>query len=570
MSYSRQELEEAGLLDFRVFLAEVWMYLQLPSPTPVQYDIAHALQVAYESDNHEDWRLCVQAFRGVGKSYITVAFVLWVLLLDPQKKILVVSASQPLADGFSTFAMKLIRGMEILQILAPRPGQKESNVAFDVGPSRDALHPSVRSAGITGQITGGRADVIVFDDVEVPKNSQTHGLRDRLAELVKEGAAVLKPGGFILYLGTPQVEASLYERLPERGYTIKIWPAEIPENPDIYRGRLADYVVRLMASGAKAHTPVDPLRFDETELGGKRIEYGAAGYALQFMLDTSPSSAEKYPLKCKDLLLTDVDDEKGHVGLMWSSDPQHTIQDLGCGGLQGDHYVRPSWKSEEATKWTGTVMAIDPSGTGTDETAYAIVRFLHGKLYLVSVGGFKEGYSEATLMALAALAARYRVNSVIAETNFGSGMFNQLLKPHLARLKTGGFDEDYDGWSSGQKEIRVLNTLEPLIQSHKLVVDRRVIQADEVIQQDKPAYSFIYQLTRISRQRGALAHDDRLEAVSMACAYYLDRMDRDDKKSLDNHKAALKQEEMKNFHKHVMGYAPQQQTYQQSSRRTLN
>src|SRR5690242_14914795 len=102
--YSNAELEKAGLDDFRVFLRETWSYLGLPEPTRLQYDVANWLQ-------HGPKRSILSAFRGAGKSWMTVAFVLWLLLWNPQLKILVVSANQNLADDFSKFAKQLIVGM---------------------------------------------------------------------------------------------------------------------------------------------------------------------------------------------------------------------------------------------------------------------------------------------------------------------------------------------------------------------------------------------------------------------------------------------------------------------------
>jgi hypothetical protein len=209
--YTVKQIEDAGLDDFRVFLRQVWDFLALPRPTPVQNAIGWLLQ-------HGPRRLILCAFRGVGKSWITVAFVLWCLLLDPQKKILVVSANQQLADDFSKFCKQLIHQMPMLQHLAPREGQRDSAITFDVGPATPSKDPSVKSAGITGQITGNRADIIIPDDLEVPKNSHTVLLRSRIGELVKEFDAILKPGGRIIYLGTPQVEDSLYPKLLKRGY----------------------------------------------------------------------------------------------------------------------------------------------------------------------------------------------------------------------------------------------------------------------------------------------------------------------------------------------------------------
>jgi hypothetical protein len=170
----------------------------------------------------------VQAFRGVGKSWITAAYVIWRLLRNVNERILVVSASKDRADAFSIFVKRLITDIEELQFLKPRRDQRDSNIAFDVGPSEPHQAPSVRSVGITGQLTGGRATLIIADDVEVPKNSLTHTMREKLSEQVKEFDAVLSPGGEVIYLGTPQTEMSLYNALPERGYDIRIWPARFP------------------------------------------------------------------------------------------------------------------------------------------------------------------------------------------------------------------------------------------------------------------------------------------------------------------------------------------------------
>src|SRR5690349_19590322 len=82
--------------DFRKFIFMLWKHLNLPDPTEIQYDIAKYLQ-------HGPRRAIIEAFRGVGKSWLTAGFVVWTLWNNPQLKILVVSASKDRADQFSTF-----------------------------------------------------------------------------------------------------------------------------------------------------------------------------------------------------------------------------------------------------------------------------------------------------------------------------------------------------------------------------------------------------------------------------------------------------------------------------------
>lgn len=209
------------LKDFRNFLFVVWKHLNLPDPTPIQYDIADYMQ-------HGPKRSVVEAFRGVGKSWICSAYVVHQLLLDPSKNFLVVSASKTRSDDFSTFTLRIIREIPLLNSLLPKDGQRFSKVSFDVGLAPPAHAPSVKSLGITSQLTGSRADVIVADDIEVPNNSQTQGMRDKLDEQVKEFEAILKPldSSKILFLGTPQCEDSIYNKLRNRGYSLKIWPSE--------------------------------------------------------------------------------------------------------------------------------------------------------------------------------------------------------------------------------------------------------------------------------------------------------------------------------------------------------
>ena len=173
------------LKDFRNFLYLVWKHLNLPEPTDVQYDIADYIQ-------HSPNRAIVSAFRGVGKSWITSAYVLWRLLLNPQLNILVISASKNRADDFSTFCLRLLEEMPLLFHLSPSDKQRTSKISFDVAPALASHQPSVKSLGITSQITGSRADLVIADDVETSGNTQTQLMRDKLSESIKEHLIGLK------------------------------------------------------------------------------------------------------------------------------------------------------------------------------------------------------------------------------------------------------------------------------------------------------------------------------------------------------------------------------------------
>jgi hypothetical protein len=520
--------------DFGFFLFMIWQHLQLPNPTPLQQDIG-----LYLSNGPE--RCVIEAFRGCGKSFVTSAFVIWCLYRDPQLKIMVVSASKERADAFSQFVKRLIAEVSFLQHLMARNDQRNSNISFDVGPALTDHSPSVKSVGITGQLTGSRANIIIADDIEVANNSYTQDSRDKLAEAVKEFDAIIKPYDKatmrekprIIFLGTPQTEMSLYNQLPERGYEVRIWPVLYPTDKQMigYKGRLAPSITEPLEDNlVLPGESTEPLRFDLADIEKRRLSYGKAGFALQFMLDTSLSDADKYPLKLSDLVVMPVDMEKAPVEFTKMNGPETLCKDIESVGLTGDRYYRPYWVSKERQGYTGSLLTIDPSGRGKDETAWNVTKFYNGYIYLADEGGMKEGYTEKTLGDLAKIAKTHKVNCVRIESNFGDGMFAQLLKPYLTRIHPCQIDEKRN---SHQKELRIIETCEPVMMQHRLVIDPRLIQKDLDANVLSPHYSLFYQMSRIAAERGALKHDDRLDCLELAIDYWSDWMSADASKLED-------------------------------------
>lgn len=551
--------------DFRNFVFKIWKHLGLPSPTGVQYDIALWLQ-------HGPKRLVTEAFRGVGKSWITTAFVLWLLYGAPDLKIMVVSASATKANEFSTFCLLLIRDVPLLKHLAPSHDQRRSLVSFDVGPAKPDQSPSVKSVGITGQLTGSRADVIVADDIEVPHNSDTQGKRDRLLELIKEFDAVLKPGGRIIYLGTPQTEQSIYNELPKRGYVIRVWPARYPTDVSKYGSRLAPKIAQALEKDPKlAGMPTDPARFHDEDLRERELSYGRSGFALQFMLDTALSDANKYPLKLSDLIVHPCDPYRAPIDFAWASSPDLKME-LPTVGLLGDRYYRPMWCSNDFAPYESVVMAVDPSGRGKDETAYAVVRVLHGRLFLVASGGFLGGYEDATLQGLLKVAKKHSVRKIITEPNYGGGMFTKLLQSAAQQHYPDCGIEEAE-WSTVAKELRIVDTLEPVLNQHRLIVDPQVIVDDyekvdlmqNVSDERRPYYRLFYQLSHMVREKGALSQDDRLDALAMAVAYWLKVLARDTHQAVLDHKDAELDKQLQKFMQHALGGQPAPRRYASST-----
>jgi len=547
------------LKDFRNFVYLVWEHLGLPEPTPVQYDIAYHIQ-------HGPRRQIILAYRGVGKSYLTSAYVVWKLLLDPALNILVVSASKTRSDDFSTFTQRLINEMEILAHLKAKPDQRDSKIAFDVGPAPAAHAPSVKSVGITGQITGSRADIVVADDVESLGNSETQGMRDKLGNLVKEFDSVLKPEGQVRYLGTYQTEMSLYKQLPDRGYEPRIWTGRYPTENKLstYGKTLAPYILDALTDDPSlAGKPVDPKRFDEDDLVERELSYGRSGFALQFMLDPSLSDGNRYPLKLQDFIVMDIDIDKAPEKVIHSTSPEKVLKNLPSVGFSGDYFYMPQAIDGEWIPYRGTVMTIDPSGRGSDETGYCIMSMLNGFLYVHECSGVKGGYTTETLTELAELAKKYSVKEIQVESNFGDGMFNELLKPYLTKIHPVALSEVRH---STQKERRIIETLEPLMNQHKIIISPDLIDKDysstrHLPPEKAPQYRLFHQLTRVTTARGALAHDDRLEVLSMAANYWVESVGQDVDRRMQEDKNQKLQEELDTFMENAIGFSKPSNTW---------
>lgn len=508
--------------DFKVFLTALWEQLDLPPPTRAQYAIADYLQ-------HGPKRLQIQAFRGVGKSWVTGAFCLWTLFNDPEKKILIISASGERAKNTSIFLQKLIIETPWLKHLQPKSEDARwSRISFDVECSPHQA-PSVKSVGITGQMTGSRADLILNDDIEVPGNSMTEPMREKLLQLCTESESILTPkeDSRIIYLGTPQTAFTIYRKLAERNYKPFVWPARIPRNIGPYDGILAPQLEEDIAKGIEPWSVTDPDRFNEEELIEREASQGRSNFMLQYMLDSSLSDAEKFPLKFADLIITSVNPTKAPDSLVWCSDPSNVIKDLPAVGLAGDHFYKPMQIQGEWSEYQETICSVDPSGRGTDETAATFISQKNGFLYVHEVSAYRDGYSDTTLLDILRGCKKYNVTKLVIETNFGDGIVAELFRKHLQQSKLSiGIEEVR---ANVRKEERIIDSLEPIMNQHRLIIDRSVVEWDYSSNKDCPPeerilYMLFYQMSRMCREKQAIKHDDRLDSLAQGVKYFTDAM----------------------------------------------
>ena len=509
--------------DFKLFLQALWAELGLPSPTRAQYAIADYLQNGPK-------RLQVQAFRGVGKSWITGAFVLWTLFNDPERKVMIISASKERADNMSIFLQKLIIDTPWLKHLQPKSDDSRwSRISFDVNCSPHQA-PSVKSVGITGQLTGSRADLMILDDVEVPGNSLTEFMREKLLQLCTEAESILTPksDSRIMYLGTPQTTFTIYRRLAERNYRPLVWPARYPRQDKLskYEGILAPEIQEDVDMGAEEWSPTDD-RFTDEDLIEREASMGRSNFMLQFQLDTTLSDAQKFPLKMADLIVTSVNPTTAPENVIWCSDPSKVIRDAPTVGLPGDYFYSPMQLVGEWSSYDETICSVDPSGRGTDETAAAFLSQRNGLIYLHEMSAYRDGYSDSTLLDILSKCRDYGVTSLVIETNFGDGIVGELFKKHLINTKQHINIEEVR--ANVRKEDRIIDSLEPVLNQHRLIVDRGVIDWDYASNKDSPAeerllYMLFYQMSRMCREKRAVKHDDRLDCLAQGVKYFTDAL----------------------------------------------
>lgn len=510
---------------FPSYVAYVYSNINLPDPTPLQNRIAELL-----GENSD--RLILQAARGTGKSWLAAIYTTWRLLRNIDEKILVVSASGPKAIEIATFIRRLFEEVPLLAHIKPSGEGRDSVLSFDVAGCKPAIAPSVAALGITGQLTGRRATLVLGDDVEVPSNSMTELMREKLLQQVSEFEALLIPDlpSSVLMLGTPQSMESIYGKLK---YPTKILPAQVPEDESIYNGKLDDWI---MMQG-KAGEATDKVRFPNEVLLERQAFMGLANFKLQYNLDTTLSDAERFPLKNKDLIVHSIDSHEAPISINYSGSNDYVIKELVNLGFTGDVYHKPSRVNSDYESYDVKVMSIDPSGSGTDETTYAVVGVKNGYVYVIDVGGTRKGYSEEALVFLANKAKEHKVNVIVPEKNWGGGMFYNLFTKVLSDIYPCTVEDDFR--VQGQKEVRIINNIEPLTTNHKLVFNYELIQRDaEEVQKEPTAivYSLMYQYTHITRDKGSLVHDDRIDALAIACQYVKDMVLVDTEKTVARNK----------------------------------
>ena len=518
--------EDEQLIDnFFIFYVYTFAHLGLPAPTRMQLEIAD-----YISNRTHPHRL-VWSPRGISKSLTSQIYVVWRLLRDPDEHVLVLSQSSTRAKSYTQFVKKLIKLLPITHSMSPRNNiERTSSESFDVVGATPSDSPSIYASGVGNSIAGMRASMLIIDDVETHITVQSQALIERTQHGVNEAHNLLMSGkDESITLATPHSQNSLYLQWLDRGTHAFVCPAKYPQDQSVYMGFLAPFVKEALDKDETLVGQAIDERLNEEFLRAKEITIGKSNFKLQYMADVSEADDLKHPLKLSDFIVDDISDEDAPLKVGYSSMPDKMLFGIKHNGFKADRLYQPLYSSPDRTPYERKIISIDPSGKGKDEVGIAIIYMLNGRLFIKKVTGIQGGgYESGVMENIANLCAVHQVDTILLEDNFGGGAFDKMLRPYLKTIAPKTAVDNVT--VRGQKEIRIIDSLEPMLNQHKLVIDKDTLSKDfDTLNK----YSFTFQLSHITRERDCLQHDDRLDALANGVIYLMEDLVIDENKRFE-------------------------------------
>lgn len=524
---------------FLVFLYDVMRLLGF-GVTDIQADIASYLEYGPQ------YRM-VQAQRGQAKTTITAAYAVWRLIHNPRARVLILSAGGDQATDISILCVRIIEGMEVLECLRPdkNAGDRDSVTSYDLHHTLKGIDksPSITSIGVTANIQGKRADILIADDIESQKNSDTVEARAKLVHLTKDFTSI-NQNGDIIYLGTPQTAHSIYNTLPARGFTIRIWPGRYPTDEQIlkYGNHLAPLIASRIAANPSLQTgcgpagdqgaPVDPVILGEETLVKKEIDQGSTYFMLQHMLLTDLGDALKYPLKLRNFMVLALTKDHCPASMVWLPSKEKRVPIPERSAVRGAEMYYPHGISKAMLPWESKALFIDPAGGGAngDETGYSALGFCAGYIGLFEVNGVRGGYDDAQCKELCEVLKRWDIKKVVIEQNYGHGAFAKIFRSYCTKNDIKCSIEEV--YNKGRKEVRMCDTLEPVLGAHRLLLNETIIEQDYLSAEKyalakRPGYQFLFQIAYMTREPKCLDHDDRADATAGGVAIWAEKLARD-------------------------------------------
>ena len=239
---------------------------------------------------HREWQRAIPlegpshnqlgAPRESAKTSQMIARILWELGREPDLRVKVVCATQELADNIVAEIARHITHNRRLHLvfphLRPDPSGPWSRGELLVARRSLTKDPSVVAAGILSSGAGGRADLIVFDDVCDSRNAiQQPALRAQIKHAFYETwLNLLGPRGRAVYIGTVWHVDDLTMELKHSGEWQVWWrPAQHPVTREL----------------------LWPARWSAQALAERERKIGPRAYARQYLLEPVSDEERTFP-----------------------------------------------------------------------------------------------------------------------------------------------------------------------------------------------------------------------------------------------------------------------------------
>ena len=424
---------------FRVFL-DVWNQNQKCTTPSIHHAMAAWLE---ESRGLGRQRLLMTAFRGSGKSTLVALYLTWLFTQDPDMRALLLAADSSLAIKMANNIRKIIQSHPFSSTLRPKNPDQWAADRFTVNRTKELRDPSILALGISANITGCRADIIVYDDVEVPNTCNTALKRQDLRERLMESNFILVPGGTQLYIGTPHTYFSIYAEEPR---------TEIDEERTFLEGYHRYKKPVLNQRGQS----VWPERFSMKEIEYLRAQSGPNKFAAQMMLD---------PVNIIDGRL-----DKELLNFYYGRLEYREVQQQISLSLAGENIVSCSAWWDPAfgsAKGDNSVLAI----VFTDDRGNY---YLHHIEYIKIEPKPDEDEASLQCHIVSDLAKKYYVPAIMVETN-GIGKFlPAILRQNLAKKNVPC--AVIEKTSMQAKDMRILESFDAILAARSLYVNESVRQ----------------------------------------------------------------------------------------------
>lgn len=461
--------------DFRLFLV-MWNQAQNLKTPPLHLRIAQWLEARWRAGERH---LLLMAFRSAGKSTLVGVFAAWLLHRDPNLRILVLAADSMLAKKMVRNVKRIIERHPLTAHLKPDKADQWAADRFTVRRELELRDASMSARGVTSNITGSRADVVICDDVEVPNTCDSAEKRAELRERLAEMRYVLAAGGTQIYVGTPHHYYSIYADSPRR---------EVGEEFPFLDGFDRLLVPILDDEGQSAW----PERYAREDIERLKIATGPNKFDSQMMLRA-------------------VNIMEGRLNpdlLQFYKAEVEYVRELGVLYIGGRKMV-------DARSWW------DPSfgGARGDASVLAVVfgdeggdYYLHHVAYIRT--DEKDSRNEAAQQCarVCAIARQLHLPSIAVEMN-GIGRFlPNILRNTLTKAGVPARVQEVN--SSRAKAVRIIEGFDAVMAAKRLYVHEDVCKTP-----------FIAEM-REWRPSDKNARDDALDAVAGALSLHPDRLER--------------------------------------------